>query len=71
MRQEEKDLLLSYLIGTDFQIENEITEFRNRLRFRHIDVNDLVEGLLLYQRQADFQEFALTVIRLLHLETGS
>lgn len=71
MRQEEKDLLLSYLIGTDFQIENEITEFRNRLRFRHIDVNDLVEGLLLYQRQADFQEFALTVLRLLHLETGS
>ena len=24
MRQEEKDLLFSYLVGTDFQIENEI-----------------------------------------------
>lgn len=67
MTQKEKDLLLAYLVGTELRIENEITELRNRIRYRHIDSVDLIEGLALYHRLEDFQEFALTVIRLLNL----
>lgn len=68
MRQTEIELLLAYIVNEESRLENDVTELRNRIRFRHIDVNDCVEMQLALQRLDDFREFALTVIRLLNLD---
>jgi hypothetical protein len=67
MRQSERDLLMSYFVNEESRIEAELIELRNRIRFRHIDVNDCIELMLTLQRLDDFREFSLIVIRLLHL----
>lgn len=67
MRETEKELLLSYFVNEDARLESEFIELRNRVRFRKIDISDNVELMLLQQRIADFQEFALVVMRLLKL----
>ena len=61
-------MLLAYLDSEDWRIENELTELRNRIRFRKIDIVDVVELLLIMQRKDDFAEFSRNVIYLLHLE---
>lgn len=71
MRQEEKDLLWSYLVNQEMRIEQELQDFQARIRFRRVDLPDWIEGLLMQQRLDDFHEFALTVIRLLHLDLPS
>ena len=65
--EKEKELLLAYIVNQDFRIDSEISEFIQKLRFRHISLNDLFEGMVLFQRRDDFNDFALTVLRLLHL----
>lgn len=65
--EKEKELLLSYIVNQDFRIDEEISEFITNLRFRHVSLNDLFEGMVLFQRRDDFNEFALTLLRLLHL----
>ena len=68
MRMTEKELLWAYFINEEMRLENEFIELQNRVRFRHIDINDCVEMQLSLQRLDDFREFALTVIRLLNLD---
>lgn len=68
MTQKEKDLLWSYLVNQELRIESELNELRNRIRFRPIDQVDCTELMLTQQRYQDFTEFALCVIRLLHME---
>lgn len=67
MKESEKELLLAYFVNEDARLEAEYIELRNRVRFRKIDISDNVEMMLLQQRIADFQEFALVVMRLLKL----
>lgn len=67
MKESEKELLLAYFVNEDARLEAEFIELRNRVRFRKIDISDNVELMLLQQRIADFQEFALVVMRLLKL----
>lgn len=68
MTAKEKELILAWIINEDQRIENELTELRNRIRFRRIDISDCVELELTLQRKADFEEFALILLRLLHLD---
>ena len=68
MTEKEKELLLAWLINQEQRIEDEVQQSRQNLRFRKVDIVDCFELSLLIQRLYDFQEFALTVIRLLHLE---
>lgn len=69
MKQSEKDLLWAWIINEQIRLENELTEIRNRVRFRRIDVSDNVEMMLTLQRLEDFRDFALVVIRLLNLDS--
>lgn len=68
MKLSEKDLLWAWITNETMRIENELTELRNRIRFRRIDVTDCVELMLMLQRYEDFKEFALILIRLLNLD---
>lgn len=68
MTAKEKELILAWIINEDQRIENELIELRNRIRFRRIDISDCVELELTLQRKADFEEFALILFRLLHLD---
>lgn len=68
MREGEKALLKAWILNESQRIDNELTERRNRIRFRDIDICDCLEMLLILQRRNDFEEFARTMYRLLHLE---
>ena len=68
MKLSEKELLWAWITNEQFRIENELTELRNRIRFRRIDVSDCVELMLTLQRYEDFKDFALVLIRLLNLD---
>lgn len=67
MTSREKELLLAWITNEETRIENEIVEYRNRIRFRSIDISDCFELALLLQRLSDFRDFALILIRLIHL----
>lgn len=67
MTSREKELLLSWITNEETRLENEIIEARNKIRFRSIDITDCFELALLLQRLSDFRDFALILIRLIHL----
>ncbi len=71
MRQTEIELIMAYIVNEEQRLENDVIELRNRIRFRHFDVNDCVEMQLALNRLDNFREFALTVIRLLNLDRHS
>ena len=68
MTEKEKELIMSYIIHTEYRLDDEIRELQQRIRFRKIGTEDVIELLLTQQRKDDFTEFALTVLRLLNLE---
>lgn len=68
MKLTEKELLWAWITNEQIRIENELTELRNRIRFRRIDVSDCVELMLMLQRYEDFKDFSLVLIRLLNLD---
>lgn len=68
MKIQEKALLKAWFLSESQRIENELIERRNRIRFRDIDICDCMEMMLIIQRKNDFEEFALTASRLLHLD---
>lgn len=67
MRQSEIELLMAYIVNEEQRLENDLIELRNRIRFRHFDVNDCVEMQLALNRLDNFREFALIVIRFLSI----
>lgn len=68
MRKKERELLLAWLVNEDARLDAQLVELRNRVRFRHITIEDNLEMILLQQRVEDFRDFALTLIRLLNLD---
>lgn len=68
MTEKEKQLLLAYIVSEDFRIDQELGEFQQRLRFRAVRVEDLIEGLFLYYKREMFDEFSTNVLRLLNLD---
>lgn len=68
MRKTEKELFCAYIINQRNRYEAELQERQRRIRYRNIDVDDLVEFLLLRERANAFDEFANTALTLLHLD---
>lgn len=68
MKLTEKELLWAWITNEQIRIENELTELRNRIRFRRIDISDCIELMLTLQRYEDFKDFALVLIRLLNMD---
>lgn len=67
MKRIEKELFLSYILNQRDRYAIEIQEQQRRIRFRRIDVVDLVEYMLLLERANAFEEFASNSLALLHL----
>lgn len=67
MRKIEKELFLSYIINQRERFDIELQEQQRRIRYRRIDVVDLVEYLLLLERISSFEEFVSNALALLHL----
>lgn len=58
---------MQYFINQEIRLEDELTELRNRIRFRKIGIEDTVEMMLTMQRLDDFKEFSRNVCAILHL----
>lgn len=58
---------MQYFINQEIRLEDELTELRNRIRFRRIGIEDTVEMMLTMQRLDDFKEFSRNVCAILHL----
>jgi len=68
MTEKEKELILAWIVNEQLRIDQELSELRQRVRFRRIDVADNFEMILLQQRAADFEEFSRVLLRLLRLD---
>lgn len=68
MRITEKEIFCAYILNQRNRYEIELQEQQRRIRYRNIDVNDLIEFLLLRERANAFEEFAKTTMNLLHLD---
>lgn len=68
MTEKEKELILAWIVNEQLRLDQELSELRQRVRFRKIDVTDNFEMILLQQRAADFEEFARVLLRLLRLD---
>lgn len=71
MRKTEKEIFCAYIINQRNRYEAELQEQQRRIRYRNIDVEDLVEFMLLRERVNAFEEFARTALTLLHLDINS
>lgn len=56
MRQNEKDLLASYIYNNYVRLEDQLNTLQNNIRFRKIDVVDCVELLCAKQEFETFKE---------------
>lgn len=68
MRKTEKEIFIAYIMNQRDRYESELNEMQRRIRYRNIDVDDLVEFMLLRERANAFDEFARTALTLLHLD---
>lgn len=68
MTSQEKDLLLSWVVNEEIRLSDEVSQLRQNLRFRKIDLLDCFELAIAMQRYSDFTEFTLILLRLLHIE---
>jgi len=71
MRKTEKEIFCSYILSQRSRYDIELQEQQRRIRYRNIDVNDLIEFLLLKERANAFEDFAKTSLKLLHLDINS
>lgn len=71
MRKTEKEIFCSYILSQRSRYDIELQEHQRRIRYRNIDVNDLIEFLLLRERANAFEDFAQTALNLLHLDINS
>lgn len=67
MTQQERELIISWIVNEEIRLDNEVKELQSRVRFRKMNVSDSLELAFAQQRLENFQEFALIIIRLLNL----
>ena len=67
MTQQERELIISWIVNEEIRLDNEVKELQSRVRFRKMTVSDSLELAFAQQRLENFQEFALIIIRLLNL----
>ena len=71
MRITEKEVFCAYIINQRNRYDIDLQEQQRRIRYRDIDVTDLIEFLLLRERANAFEEFARTALSLLHLDINT
>lgn len=68
MTQKEMTLLCSYVYNNRIQLEHEVHQLQNNIRFRKIDVADCVEMICALQRLETFIEVTNHIMLLLKLK---
>lgn len=68
MIQKEMTLLCSYVYNNRIQLEHEVHQLQNNIRFRKIDVADCVEMICALQRLETFIEVTNQIMILLKLK---
>lgn len=68
MTQKEMTLLCSYVYNNRIQLEHEVHQLQNNIRFRKIDVADCVEMICALQRLETFIEVTNHIMILLKLK---
>lgn len=68
MTQKEMTLLCSYVYNNRIQLEHEVHQLQNNIRFRKIDVADCVEMICAIQRLETFIEVTNHIMILLKLK---
>lgn len=68
MTQKEMTLLCSYVYNNRIQLEYEVHQLQNNIRFRKIDVADCVEMICALQRLETFIEVTNHIMILLKLK---
>lgn len=68
MTQKEMTLLCSYVYNNRIQLEHEVHQLQNNIRFRKIDVVDCVEMICALQRLETFIEVTNQIMILLKLK---
>ena len=69
MTQQERELVISWIVNEEIRLDNEVKELQSHVRFRKMNVSDSLELAFAQQRLENFQEFALIIIRLLNLNS--
>lgn len=68
MTQKEMTLLCSYVYNNRIQLEHEVHQLQNNIRFRKIDVADCMEMICAIQRLETFIEVTNQIMILLKLK---
>ena len=63
MTEKEKELLLAWIVNEQLRLDQELSEFRQRVRFRRIDVSDNFEMILLQQNPSKFFKVCCTLLQ--------
>lgn len=69
MREREIILLMQYIMNNKQELEGEVKELQNKLRYRKIDVTDCTDLMLCRQRLDTFNTVTKDIVALLHLGT--
>jgi len=69
MREKEITLLLQYIINNRQELERELIELQQRLRYRNITINDNIEMMLCRERFDTFDQVTKDIVALLKLGT--
>lgn len=66
--QSHKDILSLYFLRRICQLEDNVVEYRNRIRYRKYDTVDLLELIIAEERLQAFREFRSDVVNILNLK---
>ena len=66
--QSHKDILSLYFLRRVCELEDYVTEYRNRIRYRKYDAVDLLELMLAEERLQAFREFRSDIVNILNLK---
>ena len=70
LTQTEIMLLCSYIYNNKCNLENEVRQIQNNVRFRNVDVPDCVELACAVQRLETFNEVTSNILALLKITNG-
>lgn len=66
--QSHREILSLYFLRRICQLEDNVVEYRNRIRYRKYDTVDLLELIIAEERLQAFREFRSDVMNILNLK---
>ena len=66
--QSHKDILSLYFLRRVCELEDDVMEYRNRIRYREYDTVDLLELIIAEERLQAFREFRSDIVNILNLK---